>query len=320
MKKGILILLAIVMLASTIEAKESEKLTTNSSFNYYDEVVTFVERGIEFTVFLNGDFDFNTRYTNTYFDYNGQRISRNGVRIDRDRRGRVLRVGNVYINYNYSGNVSRIGSIFVDYRRGYVTRVGDLKVRYNYGNPYFYGQVNYNNNHYYYGNSGINIDVSFGDVCDYNDAYFYKRDFRNNYYRIKEDRNFYYYKSNPNAKIGKRSSIIKRRKPATNKNEVRNSSRYTKRTNTNTSRRNSNYWNTDINSSTRNIRRSGETATTKRLNRNSDKTINSNRRSTTNYNKENKRSSTAPNSEKSNSKRKSSTTTSRKRNESTRRN
>ena len=211
MKKGILILLGMFMMVSTAEAKNGKKLTNRVGFNYtYNNSVNFIERGIEFYIFTNGDFDFNTRRNNTYFDYNGRRVRNNGVRIDRDFRGRIRRVGNVFINYDLRGNVTRIGNIFIDYRRGKLSRVGDLRVRYDrWGYPVFYGNVR----DFYY-NNGIRFDINFGDVFDYNDAYFFRRDFRRNYSQIREDNNFYYYKAKPNAKIGKRSKILKRRKPA----------------------------------------------------------------------------------------------------------
>jgi len=314
MKKSLFILLTMFMIVSSIEAKVNEKTIFKSGFDYYDNVVSFVERGIEFTLFLNGQFDFNTRYKNTYFDYNGQRIGRNGVKIDRNRRGRVSRVGNVYINYNFRGDVSRIGSVFVDYNRGFVTNVGDLRVKYRHGNPYFYGQVHHNNE-YYYGNSGINIDISFGDVCDYNDTYFYQKDFRNNYYHVKEDANYYYYKSNPNAKIGKRSTIIKRRKPANTKSDIRNSAS-----------------NTDRNFNNDSTRRSSDSFTKEDTNRdseikkrNNEQNINSNRRSNSTFNNENKRENSTSRVDRKNSeqtileRRKSRATEYRKRNESSKR-
>jgi hypothetical protein len=234
MKKGILILVGMFMMVAAVEAKTGNKLPNRIGVNYaYNEAVNFVERGIEFFIFTNGDFDFNTHQNDSYYDYNGSRIKNNShVRIDRDYRGRITRVENVFINYDYRGNVSRVGSIFIGYRRDRLTKVGDLRIRYDrYGYPVFYGNVR----NYYY-NNGVRFNISFGDVCDYNDAYFYRSDFNRNYNQFREDSNFYYYKATPNAKIGKRSTIIKRRKPATtidrNKNIKRDSNNsYRKSTN-----------------------------------------------------------------------------------------
>ena len=213
MKKGVLILIGIIMMVSTVEAKNGNELPNRFGFVYsYDNAVNFEERGVEFFVFTNGEFDFNTNYNDSYYDYNGNRRRGNrGVNIDRDYRGRINRIGNAFINYDRNGNVTRIGNVFMRYYRGQLTNVGNLRVRYNYwGNPTFYGAVKNN----YYNYNGFRINLNIGDICDYNDDYFYRNDFRTNYTRVREDRNYYYYRANPNAKIGKRSKTLRRRKPA----------------------------------------------------------------------------------------------------------
>lgn len=220
MKKGVLLLLGLITFVTGSFANTNHKSTSKIGVNYrYDDVISFVERGVKFHVFLNGDFDFNTHPNSTrYYDYNGRRTRVNrGVRIERDFRGRVRRVGNSFINYDSRGNVKRIGSVYIDYRFGQMTRVGNLKIRYDrWGNPRFFGNVKFNDycedDVYYNDNVGIDIDINIGDVCDYDDVYFYRRDFRRNYRQFKEDNNFYYYRAVPNAKIGKRSKVLKRRK------------------------------------------------------------------------------------------------------------
>ncbi|QNM86829.1 hypothetical protein H9W90_06895 [Polaribacter pectinis] len=211
MKKGVLILLGMFMMVSTVEAKNGNELPNRFWVDYsYNNAVNFVERGVEFYIFTNGEFDFNTHYNDTYYDYNGRRTRNSGIRINRDYRGRITSIGSVFINYDYRGNVSRIGNVFMRYYRGRLTKVGNLQVRYDRGGyPNFYGEVRDN---FYYDN-GIRINLSIGDVCDYNDAYFSHRDFSRNYSKIREDNNYYYYKAKTNAKIGKRSKILKRRKP-----------------------------------------------------------------------------------------------------------
>ncbi|MCF2873225.1 MULTISPECIES: hypothetical protein [unclassified Tenacibaculum] len=224
MRTGILFLLAIMSLA-TVNANNTNKSTSKIGVtNRYDDVVTFVERGVQFHVFLNGDFDFNTHYKNTrYVDYYGRRTRVNrGVRIERDFKGRVRRVGNTFINYDSRGNVKRIGSVYIRYRFGQLSKVGNLTIRYDrWGNPRFYGNVKFDEycgDDVYY-NDNIDIDINIGSVFDYDDVYFYKRNFRRNYRQFKEDNNFYYYRAVPNAKIGKRSRIIKRRKQRRNHND-----------------------------------------------------------------------------------------------------
>ncbi|MGJ8744379.1 hypothetical protein [Polaribacter sp.] len=212
MKKGILLVVGMLMMVSTATAKNGTELLNNSWVNYsYDNSVNFVERGVEFFVFTNGEFDFDTHYNDTYYDYNGNRRSVNNVSIQRDYRGRINRIGNVFVNYDYRGNVSKIGNVFISYYRGRLTNVGNLRVQYDRGGyPQFYGYVK-DNFHVY---NGIRVNLNIGTVHSYNDVYFYGSDFSRNYSQIREDTNFYYYRAKPNAKIGKRSTILKRRKPA----------------------------------------------------------------------------------------------------------
>lgn len=210
MKKGIQILIAMFLVASTAKANNNGNLPSTFEANYsYNNAVNFFEKGIEFFVFTNGDFDFDTRFNNR------------GLRINRNFRGQIRSIGNVFISYDFRGNVTKIGNVFIRYSRGRLTSVGDLRVRYdNWNDPIFYGNVR----NYYY-NNGIRFNVSFGDVFDYNHAYFNRNDFSINYVQFREDNSYYYYKARQNAKIGKRSKIIKRRKPASfnaNRKVVRN--------------------------------------------------------------------------------------------------
>jgi hypothetical protein len=208
MKKGILIVLGMFLMVSAVEAKNDNYRPKSNKVNYsYENSVPFITRGIEFFVFINGDFDFNSNFSNAYSDYN----NRNNITIARDYNGKIKRVGPVSIAYDFRGNVSRIGAISMKYYRNKLTNVGHLKVRYNrWGNPVFFGNVK---NHFYDVN-GLKINLNIGVVCSYNDAYFFRNDFRRNYTQFREDSRFFYYKANRNANIGKRNKILKRRKPA----------------------------------------------------------------------------------------------------------
>ncbi|MGK0326142.1 MAG: hypothetical protein ACJA2M_000570 [Polaribacter sp.] len=232
MKKGVLILLGMFIMVSAIEAKNGERslIRKVSVYYNYNNAVNFTESGIKFFIFTNGDFDFNSYVADSYYNYNGRKFHKNrAVKVNRDYSGRITRIGNAIINYDYRGNVTRIGSVFLRYRFGQLTNVGDLSVQYDrWGNPNFYGNVRD-----FYFENGIRFSINFGDVFDYNDTYFYRNDFKNNYTQFREDKNFYYYKARPKGKIGERSTILKRRKHA---------STISKRTpNTETKRRNTSY-------------------------------------------------------------------------------
>jgi hypothetical protein len=237
MKKGILIILGMIMMVSTVEAKNGKKLSNNIGYNYsYNNAVNFEDRGIEFFIFTNGEFDFKTNYNNTYYGNSRNRE----VNINRDFKGRINRIGNSFISYDSFGNVTRIGNVFMRYYRGRLTNVGNLSVRYNsWGNPTFFGNVKDN----FYNHNGFRINLNIGNIFSYNDAYFSRNDFRHNYSRISEDRNYYYYRANPNAKIGNKSKTIRRRKPAATiknnrpaTNTRRNNTSYRKPSTTSTKR------------------------------------------------------------------------------------
>ncbi|MGH1387555.1 hypothetical protein [Kordia sp.] len=117
----------------------------------YAQPIKFVERGVEFFVFLNGEFDFNThpvnyrrgRRSTANRTYGAPRVrtrgnrhnTRNiGVRVEHDYNGRVRRIGNLFINYDRFGRVKRIGSIYMRYhnRHGKLKQVGGLRLKYNY--------------------------------------------------------------------------------------------------------------------------------------------------------------------------------------------
>lgn len=204
MKKFGIILAGILVVFSANSGKAENSNLSPFNENYgYENSINFFERGIEFFVFTNGDFDFDT--SNSYT---------RGVRINRDFNGSIRSVGNVFINYDRFGNVTRIGNIFMQYHRGRLTRVGNLRILYDRWNrPIFKGNVQD-----FYMNNGVRFSVNFGRIYNYNDAFFNHRDFNRNYSRFREDRDFYYYKANPNSNSRDDEAIIKRRKPSENRN------------------------------------------------------------------------------------------------------
>ena len=217
MKKGLLLFLGMLMMVSTVEATDGVKV--NSTKDYYNrygtKTIKFLENGIKFYVYPNGEFDFNTnvrsRYTNRYVYRNGQRYNRrfpyNSARISRDYLGRIKRIGRTSISYNRYGKISRIGSKFIDYRHRRMTRVGGLQIKYNrYGNVQYFGHVKNRYNHY--DRTGHFI----GSIFDYNDAFFYDNGFYNDYEDYGEDDDYYYYKSKKGKQGTKKGKIIKRKK------------------------------------------------------------------------------------------------------------
>uniref|UniRef100_UPI00404B0174 hypothetical protein n=1 Tax=Flavobacterium sp. TaxID=239 RepID=UPI00404B0174 len=193
---------------NSISASDRKVLADDNERRYnvdyrYANPIVFLERGIEFYVFPDGGFDFNTVSTNRYNTNSGRRYgtinttygapgvqrnisynSRNaGVIIEHDNMGRVRRVGNVFINYDFNGRVKRVGNVYMRYNSFALTQIGGLKLIYNRRGSIvnILGSVNNYSSHYQYdpnnsnGNSHYNNNVNdYGE--DTNDYYYYKND------------------------------------------------------------------------------------------------------------------------------------------------
>ena len=194
MKKITLLVASILLVGSVANASEIIKISGEERRNNYsfDEPISFTERGIEFFVFPNGDFDFNTRPDDSQGDYfyktagkrgavTTERITPNyGTRIEHDSFGRVRRVGNTFINYDSRDRVSRIGSVYMRYNRTALSQIGGMRIVYNrrgeivdtVGNIKSYSGYAYNNN-YHYHDDNDNYTASNYNNEDY---YYYKAD------------------------------------------------------------------------------------------------------------------------------------------------
>lgn len=231
MKRQLLLLTVLLMGLTTVTATEtnSERNSEDLITRYrYAQPIMFVERGVEFMIFPDGSFDFNTNvnydfHSNNNFYYRSSKTitrrssinttfgapltinrvrfstSRNrGVLIQHDRDGKVRRIGNVFINYDQSGKVKRVGSIYMRYNRGNgrLLQVGGLQVRYNH-----WGEIIYSNGSVspfldvcgICGTHSCNTNHSFGN--SHIDV-----DWNNELYS--ED--FYYYKHNDKIKKQKK--------------------------------------------------------------------------------------------------------------------
>lgn len=210
----IILLVASLMLATTAtKASEINNFSglikeTTARFNQ-DEPIQFSERGIDFFVFPNGQFDFNTRPNDNNGDYyfktagrrnqevNNPQAQNYGVRIEQDNFGRIRRIGNTFINYDFQDRVARIGSIFLRYNRFALIQIGGLQLVYNrfgelidtFGSVKScrnYGFTNSNYTHYGNGNGYNNNNYNNNYENDYqynndnqqnsNDHYYYKSD------------------------------------------------------------------------------------------------------------------------------------------------
>ncbi len=110
------------------------------------QAITFVERGVEFVVFANGQFDFalvgprfqnrNQGRRNVGYNAPGHAYGvsyRNDYNsfIRYDYYGDISKVGRNHISYNRFGEVNQIGSVRLRYNNGLLTRVGGMELIYN---------------------------------------------------------------------------------------------------------------------------------------------------------------------------------------------
>ncbi len=222
MKKGELVIMSMLMMVSTLGAMEStnpgHKTVDFTHNRYNNQSVEFVERGIKFYIFLDGQFDFNTAPTADvdYIYRNGRRIRQynqpRGVRIERDYQGRIRRVGNVFVSYTWDDRIKRIGSVFVKYRHNRMDKVGNLKILYSRFGIRFIGSVKgyYGNYNPYYSNNWSSYNNWDTWEYGYYDPFFDDDDFFFNYESYNEDDDYYYYRTKGSK--GKKGKIIKRKK------------------------------------------------------------------------------------------------------------
>lgn len=195
---------SVLLVGNFAKASEIIKIADERTMNRFsfDEPISFTERGIEFFVFLNGDFDFNTRPNDVHGTYqfkqagkrNATIDNRNdgnfGVLIERDQFGRVRRVGNTFINYDNRDRVSRIGTVYMSYNRMALTQIGGMRIMYNRRGDIvdMIGEVKgFRNSGYAYTTYGTTNGYSYNNYYNNNGYYNTNYDNDNNYYYYRTD-------------------------------------------------------------------------------------------------------------------------------------
>ena len=209
--KKVLLILGLV-LSFTSEAKSTYDLPTTNRYN--QRLLQFEARGIEFVVFKNGEFDFNTHpmrrtrrrsMNSTYgapHTHYAYRHPARGVRIEHDYYGHVRRIGNTFINYDSRGRVKRIGNVYMAYNhRGLLKQLGGLHIYYTpYGRiAYTRGRIKRNGFHTWH-----SYETDWNTYDSYNDSIDADEDYEEN------DDDMYYFKQSP--KENKKVKIKKSKK------------------------------------------------------------------------------------------------------------
>ena len=160
MKNKILIFVTFVFV-SLVTFASTTTSTYNRYYNDYGNSFTFVENGVTFSVFQNGEFDFYINQRNNFnVGYRNKNINISfnaGYNYDAyvqyDNYGAIIQIENIPIYYDYYGKVDRIGNINLYYNYGRLTRLGGMYVHYdNYGYyTHYSGYINrYNRNYVYH--------------------------------------------------------------------------------------------------------------------------------------------------------------------------
>lgn len=129
------------LFAGVTASANSETSSYSSPFNYGESFI-FVEGGVEFSVYPNGEFDFyyNPQFANSSYgniQHPNSNISYNaGYNYDPyvqyDDFGAVIQIENVPVYYDYYGRIVQAGNIFINYNsRGQLVRLGNMHIRYN---------------------------------------------------------------------------------------------------------------------------------------------------------------------------------------------
>lgn len=214
--------------ASEIVSENRGKDLTITKRYRYTQPILFVERGVEFLIFPDGSFDFNTEYGNWSNDdyyyrgnsgrrgsinasyntpgarvnYSAPRFGPRGARVIHDRWGNVRRIGNVFINYDWLGRVRRVGSVYMQYHRNRLVQVGSLRLIY--GRK---GRLIRTQGHVNYGNQGCGFCGTTSCTMDhFNNGY--GLDWSGTY----QNDDFYYFRKDGKQKKFKKNKFKKRQR------------------------------------------------------------------------------------------------------------
>ncbi|WP_051205328.1 hypothetical protein [Salinimicrobium xinjiangense] len=119
----------------------------------------FVERGVEFAVFPDGQFDFffnprgNFNRIPSHINYSFNSGYNYGPFVQYDDYGAVIQIETVPVYYDYYGRIIRAGRVNIGYNAfGMVNRIGNMFLHYNYYNQFTHtsGFINSRNAHYVY--------------------------------------------------------------------------------------------------------------------------------------------------------------------------
>ena len=152
MKKGLLFMLAMFMMVSTVEAKSIQKpgKRLNNSYLFKAKPIVFVEKRIKFSILPNGKFKFSKLDIHKQPRNKYKWKQNRKLKVRRNYKGQIKKIGHVAINYNRFGKVTQIGSVDLQYKNKKLKKVGHLRLVYKRnGKVKYIGHVKYRNHIYF---------------------------------------------------------------------------------------------------------------------------------------------------------------------------
>lgn len=127
-----------ILLIALVFGGQNSFASTQSSIRGYGNSFIFVENGINFSVYPDGEFDFyidTPRITAGVHTGNVSITFNSGYAYDPyvqyDAYGAVIQIENTPIYYDFYGRVTRIGNINILYNGNYLRRIGGMHIYFN---------------------------------------------------------------------------------------------------------------------------------------------------------------------------------------------
>ncbi|MGJ5641018.1 hypothetical protein [Formosa sp. S-31] len=208
----------------------------DSHTTYYNpKSFIFIEQGVEFSIFQDGQFDFympsihntvnfsiNSPHANfsfnTGYNYNPY--------VQYDQFGAIIQIQNIPLFYDYYGRISRIGNVFINYNsHGFVSLIGNMNIFYsNRTFSHCSGFINTYNRHYVYRPWHNHYRIPPRNYC-----VVYHTPYRRNYkpVRHKYTRPYYNQHSRPLVQHSKKYNSNRNTKTYSSSRTSKNNTRYT---------------------------------------------------------------------------------------------
>ena len=154
-------LLLLLLTIATVNAAKTDTPESTNQTRYNGKAYIFIEGGVEFSVFADGQFDFVYLATqqSTMLSFNTPSVflSFNAGQnyetyLQYDDYGAIIQIEDVPVFYDVYGRIIQAGEVEISYRNRAISRIGGLHIYYNrYGDyDYYTGYINSYNRFYTY--------------------------------------------------------------------------------------------------------------------------------------------------------------------------